>query len=285
LTAHYQESVRKAEEVLSAADGGTGSYGYNLFTNYADVFLPASKNGVEHIFSAQFKSGSLSQGNGQNSRSILTAVPGLVGSYADMVRFYTHGNDKFFSIYKLFKNNDKRKRVTFVTSFTSPANGRKYALPFANPAFPNDSTPFFNKAWDPASTGTTSESAANVAIIRYAELLLIHAEAENEVNGPTAKAYKSLNRVRNRAGLPNLTPNLTKNQFRDSLYLDRRLELVFEYQRWFDLIRQKDGNGNSTFVKNLHTAGKTNATDRHRLYPIPQSEIDNNPKLRQNLEW
>lgn len=285
INSHYQDAVKKAEEVLSAADGGTGTYGYNLFSNYADVFLPTSKNGVEHIFSAQFKSGSLSQGNGQNSRSILTAVPGLVGSYADMVRFYTKGNDKYFSVYKLYNNNDKRKRVTFVTNFVSPTNGRKYALPITNPAFPNDSTPFFNKTWDPASTATTSESAANVAIIRYAELLLIHAEAENEANGPTAKAYKSLNRVRNRAGLANLTPNLTKNQFRDSLYLDRRLELVFEYQRWFDLIRQKDGNGNSTFVKNLQTAGKTNATDKHRLYPIPQSEIDNNPKLTQNPGW
>ncbi|MGA0557106.1 RagB/SusD family nutrient uptake outer membrane protein [Larkinella sp. VNQ87] len=285
LVSHYADAVRTAEEALSPADGGTGRYGYNLFTNYADVFLPATKNGVEHIFSAQFRSNSLSQGNGQNSRSILNGIPGLVGSYADMVRFYTVGNDRYFSVYKLYKNNDRRKRVTFVTSFVSPTNGRRYALPIANAAVPNDSTPFFNKAWDPGATGTTSESAANVSILRYAELLLIHAEAENEANGPTVKAYRSLNRVRNRAGLPNLTPNLSQAQFRDSLYLDRRLELVFEYQRWFDLIRQKDAAGNSTFVQNLHRVGKTNATEKHRLYPIPQSELDNNPLLVQNPGW
>jgi hypothetical protein len=69
--------------------------------------------------------------------------------------------------------------------------------------------------------------------------LLIHAEAENELNDPTAKAYKSLNRVRRRAGLSDLPTGLTKDQFREAVYLDRRLEVVFEYQRWFDLIRQK----------------------------------------------
>ena len=285
IASHYPDAVTKAEEVLSAADGGTGTYGYDLFANYADVFLPATKNGKEHIFSAQFKSNALMQGNNQNPRSIPTAIPGLTGSYADMVRFYTNGTDKFFSIFKLYQPIDKRKRVTFVTSFTSPTNGRKYGLPIANAAVTNDSTPFFNKTWDPNSTAVTSESAANVAIIRYAELLLIHAEAENEANGPTAKAYKSLNKVRNRAGLPDLTPGLTKDQFREAVYLDRRLELVFEYHRWFDLIRQKDASGKSTFVANLHKVGKTNAKDFHRLYPIPQSELDNNAKLTQNPGW
>ncbi len=282
IASHYQDAVNKAEEVLSSTDGGTGNYGYNLFTTYADVFLPASKNGVEHIFSAQFKSNSLGQGNNESPRAILSSIPGLSGNYAHMVRYYTNGTDKFYSIYKLYASADKRRNVTFVRSFTSPSNGRKYGLPITNSTVANDSTPFFNKWWDPNSTSVTSESAANVPILRYADLLLIHAEAENEANGPTEKAYKSLNRVRNRAGLPNLTPGLTKDQFREAVYLDRRLEVVYEYQRWFDLIRQKDASGKSTFVANLQKVGKTNAADKHRLYPIPQSELDNNRLLTQN---
>ncbi len=282
ISAHYADAVKKAEEALSAADGGTGNYGYDLVSNYAEVFLPAFKNNKEHIFSAQFKSNSLNQGNNEFPRSILSGIPGLTGNYAHMVRYYTQGNDKFFSIYKLFRPDDKRRNVTFVRSFTSPSNGRKYALPIANTAVANDSTPFWNKWLDPASLAVTSQSAANVPIIRYAELLLIHAEAENEANGPTAKAYKSLNKIRTRAGLPNLTPGLTKDQFRDSVYLDRRLELTYEYQRWFDLIRQKDADGKSTFVRNQQKVGKTNAAEKHRLYPIPQSEIDNNKLLVQN---
>jgi starch-binding outer membrane protein, SusD/RagB family len=285
LTDNYQLAVNSALEAMSPADGGTGAFNYALQSNYANVFLPAFKNNSEHIFSAQFKSNSQGQGNNQNPRSIYTNIPGLTGSYADMVRFYQNGADNYFSIYKLYTAADKRKKASFVTKFQSPANGNFYALKIVNPAFPNDSTPFFNKTWDPNSTTITSESAANVAIIRYAELLLIHAEAENEANGPTGAAYASLNKVRNRAGLPNLTAGLSKDQFRDSLYLDRRLELVFEYQRWFDLIRQKDARGNSTFVQNLHTVGKTNAQDYHRLYPIPQNELAVNPKITQNPGW
>ncbi|MCH5597012.1 RagB/SusD family nutrient uptake outer membrane protein [Niabella ginsengisoli] len=286
-TSKYANAVKIAEEALSPKDGGTGTYGYDLINSYEQVFLPAYKNGIEHIFSAQFKSNSLGQGNSEASRPILSGVPGLRGNYAHMVRYYKNGNDNFFNIYKIYNPKDQRRDVTFVRYFTSPTNGKRYALPLNNSAVPNDSTPFFNKLWDPDAQAVPTESASNVAIIRYADLLLIHAEAENELNGPTAKAYKSINRIRNRAGLPDLTSGLTKDQFRDSVYLDRRLELVFEYQRWFDLIRQKDASGNGTLLKNLYAVGKTNGTEKNYLYPIPQSEIDNNKLLQghQNPGW
>lgn len=288
LTGHYADAVTAAEYVLSAADGGTADYKgkpkaiYNLRADYSHVFLPNFKNNEEHLFSAQFKSNSQNQGNNQNPRSILTNIPGLVGGYAEMVRFYTKGNDEYFSVYKLYSAKDKRRDATFVRRFKSPANGKWYGLPISNSAVPNDSTPFFNKTWDPNSTGATIQSAANVSILRYSDILLIHAEAENELNGPTDKAYTSINRVRARAGLNPLTQGLSQAAFRDSVYLDRRLEFVFEYQRWFDLIRQKDESGKPSFVRNLHLVGKTNAQDYHRLFPFPQSEINVNPNIRQN---
>jgi hypothetical protein len=232
ITSNYQLAVNTALQAISPSDGGAGAFNYALQSNFSNVFLPAFKNNSEHIFSAQFKSNSQGQGNNQNPRAIFNGVPGLTGNYSEQVRFYKNGADNYFSVYKLYKSGDKRKKGTFTTKFVSPTTGNTIAVIITNPAFPNDSTPFFNKAWDPTATGITSESAANVAIMRYAELLLIHAEAENEVNGPTGAAYASLNKVRNRAGLPNLTTGLSQAQFRDSLYLDRRLELVWEYQRW-----------------------------------------------------
>ncbi len=295
LASFYADAVATAELALSPGEGGTGNFGYALQTNYANVFLPAFKNNSEHIFSAQFKSGSsssyLTQGNNENPRSIRAQVPGLAGSYANQVWFYAvpdgskpGGVDQFFSVFKLYRSRDKRRDVTFVTNYKSPTTGKRYGQ-LNDPAIKGhkvDSIPYFNKAWDPATTAVTSESAANIAIIRYAELLLIHAEAENELNGPSAKAYSSLNKIRNRAGLANLTPGLSRDQFRDSLYLDRRLELVFEYQRWFDLVREKDAAGNSVFVSSLQSVGKINAQDKHRLHPIPAQELSLNPKLVQN---
>ncbi len=85
---------------------------------------------------------------------------------------------------------------------------------------------------------------------------------------------------------------LNKDEFREAVYLDRRLELVNEFQRWFDLIRQTgpvvtnvgpDNRG--TLIINLHKVGKTNAAAKHYLYPIPQLERDRNTKLTQNPGW
>lgn len=272
----WGNAVKKAEEVIN------GPYGYDLFDNYSQAFLPAFKNGKEHVFSAQFKSFAQGQGNNQNLRSVLTNVPGLNGNYAEQVVFYKKGTDNWFSVYKLFSTKDKRKKATFVTSFISPNNGKSYSR-LVDAKVLGDSTPFFNKYWDPASQSSLGESGANVPILRFSEVLLIHAEAENELNGPS-NAYTSYNRVRTRAGLDPLD-GLSQAQFRDSLYLDRRLELVFEYQRWFDLIRQRDEAGNGTLVKNLKLAGKNNASEKHYLFPIPQQEIDLNPKLTQNPGW
>ncbi|WP_419698723.1 RagB/SusD family nutrient uptake outer membrane protein [Mucilaginibacter sp. NFX135] len=285
----WAKAVTQAEVVIN------GPYGYDLFTNYADVFLPASKNGKEHIFSAQFKANSQGQGNNQAPRSILNAIPGMVSSYADQVVFYSvpdatkpSGTDKFFSIYKLYPANDKRKRVSFVTRFQSPSTNLWYGKLNDN-SIPGDSTPFFNKYYDPNVVANEAESGANVPIIRFSEVLLIHAEAENELNGPTTKAYASVNRVRKRAGLDDLS-GLTQAQFRDAVYLERRLEFVFEYQRWFDLIRERDANGNGILEASLLKVGKTNVTKgvagKFYLFPIPQQEIDNsNGKLTQNPGW
>ena len=285
---HYADAIAKAEEVLSPIDGGTGTYGYNLRINYAHVFLPAYKNNEEHIFSAQYLTAFQSQGRNDFPRT-LPRFPtnfGVVGNYADQLNYYTKGADKSFNVYKLYKKTDKRRKVTFATRYVSPKTGAIFSTPINNPAYPGDSIAYLNKTFDPAAyAAVPAEAATNVTLLRYAELLLIHAEAENELNGPTDKAYKSLNRIRNRAGLGDLTPGLTQNQFRDSLYLDRELELVYEYQRWFDLIRQRNAAGEPSFVEKLHAAGKVNAVDRNRWFPLPQIELDNNKLLKQNPLW
>ncbi|WP_316814144.1 RagB/SusD family nutrient uptake outer membrane protein [Pedobacter heparinus] len=277
----WGNSVKYAEDVIN------GPYGYGLFDDYSQVFLPAFKNGKEHIFSAQIKGSIISTGHLITSSDIRSGVPGLKGSYGNQLTFYKVGNDNFFSLYKLYSNKDKRKRVSFTTFYISPTDGKKYATINV----PGDSVPFINKNWDP-NYAATGQSDANMNVLRFAEVLLIHAEAENELNGPTPKAYGSLNKIRKRAGLDELTTGLTKDQFRDSVYLDRRLELVAECHRFFDLIRQTGTEvtgvgpeGKGILLKNLKLVGKTNVAPRHYLYAIPQGEIDRNPKLTQNPGW
>jgi hypothetical protein len=115
----------------------------------------------------------------------------------------------------------------------------------------------------------------NHRIIRYADVLLMAAEAANEIGGAqnTADALAWLEEVRGRArgNNPGILPEVTTTdqaELRDAIRHERRVELAMEEQRFFDLVRW------GIDVDVLHAAGKTNYEVKHRLLPIPQNEID-----------
>ncbi|WP_313263421.1 RagB/SusD family nutrient uptake outer membrane protein [Sphingobacterium sp.] len=246
-----------AEEVIDKE-------GYALFPEFSDVFNIDKKNGSEHIFSAQFKGNSGYQGNSLASRSAPADIPGINGDYADAL--HVEGG-----LYKSFAANDKRLMVTFTTGMLSPTDGKYYPL----------AKPQFNKYYDETVVGNQGQSSKNTPIIRYAEVLLIFAEAENELNGPTLEARNALNAVRRRAGVEEVLASETKDVFRESVFEERRKELVYEYQRWFDLARR----GAVYYVAKLKAAGKTNAAARHIHFPTPQRELSLNPNLSQHPDW
>ena len=103
------------------------------------------------------------------------------------------------------------------------------------------------------------------------------AEAENEL-GKTTDAEKSLNLVRKRAGLAEVN-GLVKDAMRTKILHERRMELAFEGDWWFTMIRINNGQFALDF---LHSIGRVNATTKHLLLPIPQKEKDTNPNLIQN---
>lgn len=149
--------------------------------------------------------------------------------------------------------------------------------------------------------------------IRFAEVLLIYAEAVNEATGPDESVYGAVNRVRTRAGLPNLPEGLDQAGMREAIRHERRIELVFENHRWFDLrrwgIAREVLNGSATGIRidrdgvpPAREGGPTHVFDparltftpftngafdikypeRYELLPIPLAEIDANPNLTQN---
>ena len=106
------------------------------------------------------------------------------------------------------------------------------------------------------------------------------AEALN-LQGRPGEALVPLNKVRLRA-FGNASYNITTTDqtvLTDIIDRERRVELAFEGHRWFDLIRINNGQYALDF---LHSIGKTNATSKHLLLPIPQREIEANPNLTQN---
>ncbi len=243
-----------------------GGYGYALFPNYYDAFQKATKNGKEHIFSVQFETNL-----------------GAVNSTQYLSLSFTAFNPKTWpidvpadsSLYKLFSATDTRRAVTFYSSVYNAATGQTVV-------FNNPYAPYFNKFVDYSLTplNTQNQSGINFPVLRYADVLLMYAEAQNELSGgPTTDAYAAFNQVRTRANVPNLPIGLNQSDFRDSLFVERRKEFIQEGHRWFDLVRQ----GGTVLVDALHKIpAKSAASSKNTLFPIPLVETQLNPKLTQN---
>ncbi len=135
----------------------------------------------------------------------------------------------------------------------------------------------------------------NWIYIRYAEVLLNYAEAQNEAVGPDASVYAAINQVRQRAGQPALS-GLSATEMRDRIRNERRVELSFEEHRFWDVRRWKVGltffngpvtkvqitNNGGNFIYNLQVLENRVYKEDFNLLPIPQIERNRNPNLSQN---
>lgn len=137
-------------------------------------------------------------------------------------------------------------------------------------------------------------------IFRFAEILLIFAEATNEHSGPTAEVHEAVNSIRARVGMPPLPAGLNQEQMREKIRHERRVELAFEDHRFFDVrrwrIAEETQNGylhgydvtkgeNSGFYNRVSVGNPTKFEKRHYLYPLSTQEILLNPALEQNPGW
>jgi len=117
----------------------------------------------------------------------------------------------------------------------------------------------------------------NHIVMRTAEALLIKAECENELGNPGA-AVPLINQIRTRAGLPDFSSS-DQQEIREEIFLQRRLELALENERWFDLHRWdqlEPGKMTEILDAFIQYRGETTAvswSDQYRLYPIPILEI------------
>ena len=137
------------------------------------------------------------------------------------------------------------------------------------------------------------------SIIRYADILLMYAEAKNEYSGPDATVYQAVQKIRSRAGLnPSALPvGLNQTQMRDMIRNERRVELAFEEHRFWDIRRWKiakavygsslhgvtiNKNTNGTFTYTQKEVAKPFFTDAMYLFPIAIREVQVNPEMQQN---
>lgn len=246
--------------------------GYDLSKmNYADNFNPLIDNGSESLFEVQYSgSTAYSFWDNDNQACWLSTYMGprnsgwVGGSWG-----WQHVTKEFVDSYE---DGDLRKDMTILYKGCPQFDGKDYDPSWSLTGYnvrkflvPKSISPEFNT------------NPANFVVYRFADVLLMKAEALNEL-GETVKAQAPLNIVRKRAGLPAVTTT-DKAEMKEKIIHERRMELAFEGHRWFDLIRIDNGEYAVKFLKSI---GKANVTKDRLLYPIPQEEIDANPNMTQN---
>ncbi|MFD1140675.1 RagB/SusD family nutrient uptake outer membrane protein [Larkinella insperata] len=271
---HYKLAADKAWEVVQYANANPSSI--NLFSTYEEVHSETTENRLEHLFMLQYNaivaSNPMDNFYG-NFKPINYNGPTGTGSSVPTKSFYDS-----------FEQGDLRAKDQegyFYTTYFTNGTGARFEL----------GAPYVFKHFNRIANGTfgvagTRLNNLNVPQIRYAETLLIYAEAQNEVGGPTQAAYDAMKRIRDRAKLT--TPALgTYNQasFREAVWRERWHELCYEQLTWFDMVRlrkvyNEKTNGFDNFVGHVNLNTNKTLEAKHLLLPLPRQEMLNNPNLR-----
>ena len=231
---------------------------------YKNVFSPVNHNSKEGIFEIQFLKGGYGEGSNyannfapENSGTNVVAVGGTGGN-----------NIPEMDIYNAYEEGDLRRDFSMSLGYYDNRKNNewvesRYVCKFMDVPYQNN------------------DASNNYPVIRYADVILMYAEALNQ-NGKTAEACKYLNMTRRRGfgyqtteTSPVDLQTTDKAQFALMVEQERRVELAFENHRWFDLIRT--GRAVEVMRSKGFSLNETNL-----ICPIPQKQIDVNPKLTQN---
>lgn len=333
----YYEDWKKAKE---CAQEIISLNQYELEPDYATLFQLSGQDSKEIILSLQYLSNTYGLGvigqmynNGDGGWSFIVPTKNLADMYemkdGKTIDDPTSGYDPAHP----FKDRDPRLTASILYPGQDYINGSGKKVVFNSldkeiNGKPNSN--YMTAANNCSKTGLTWnkylapitqyadiwDTGACPILFRYAEVLLSWAEAENELNGPSAEVYAKLNQVRKRAGMPEVNDGKynTKESLRELIHRERAVELAGEGLRRADILRWKSADGKmlaekvlngrlERFVGTVDMAGanpelratinlQSSEEDRliekrtfnafNRYLPIPQGNIDTNPKLEQN---
>ncbi|SDE13242.1 RagB/SusD family nutrient uptake outer membrane protein [Pedobacter soli] len=279
-TAYYKLAADKAKEVIDYSTANPTTLG--LFPTYAALHDAKNDNKLEHLFGVQYNDAA-GAGNPLQSSYLPLHQP-LVSKIDGIGTAIPTG--EFYTSYEAGDLRAKNREGYFFTDY--------YTDGFKMPLI-NRGKPYIFKHFDIVANGTlgtegTSRSDLNIPQIRYAETLLIYAEAQNRADGaPNTAAYTALNAIRKRAQLGDLA-GLNQTTFEEAVWRERWHELCYEGILWFDMLRlrkvyNESTNGFDNFVGHVNKSVNQPLQTKNLLFPIPTSEIRNNPNLTQNTGY
>ena len=317
VTARWTAAAAAAKAVMAYGPApGSGEYG--LYPDYYKLFIDKLGN-KEVIFARKFQNPSINPSDGARNKwymSVPNVNDGAWGGFCptqNLVDAYEMKNGKpindptsGYNPQSPYTNRDNRLDKSILHQGSVYKGGiiiETYRGGNTNNTNRLDSSKTgygLLKMVDTSKYGAAGNADNDWIFIRYAEVLLIYAEAQNEGTGADASVYDAMNQVRARAGQPALPAGLSQLAMRDAIRNERRVELSFEEHRFFDIRRWKLG---LTYFKDPvrkvqieKTSGGTlnysypkwedrDYKDFQNFLPIPQSEIDKNGRLVQNTGY
>lgn len=262
--------AQKKDLLRKSVEAANNVKGYELEENFLANWDKNNANGKEVLFSTQHVKGSQTDGSGGNHLCHCAFSSGFSQSLPHVVI-------SDISYYDAFNDSDQRKAGTYAKTLYDPAIGADYT--FERPRYRK-----YIDVSDPLQSASNRD--VNRTILRYAEVLLLKAEALNELyDGPTQEAYDAINQVRRRAfrqplnqpSKYDIPAGLNHDQFFEHIKQERMFELTYEQVHWLDLVRwhiwlktMKNCPVDPQFLKQT-------ATLKQYRYPIPQSQRNINP--------
>lgn len=295
-TAYYAKAAEWANEVRKSKKHRLNPDIYAIWKAMASDSYDTEYN--ESIWEAEFI-GTRDDGNYTLSR-IGNVIGNLQSCSTNPCSGYSYG---FYAgsliLWDLFDENDSRRDLSMAPY---QINAKDVKVNWAQTAIVQRCCGKFRREWETAANKNKNWTPENYPILRYADILLMIAEAENETNqGPTDLAYECINEIRKRAGI-NTLEDLSYSSFQQEIRNERARELCFESLRKYDLIRW------GIYVKAVHDDLETATADprwatvtlarclgastyaartqkKHQFLPIPTKELDVNNALSQNEYW
>ncbi|MBB3699852.1 RagB/SusD family nutrient uptake outer membrane protein [Flammeovirga yaeyamensis] len=296
----YENAIKDCEEVINSGK-------YSLLDDYQLLFSADGQNSAESIFSVQFvsnlKSGEKFSGTYKKQpQSHFGVLPNLVHDFytknglraeddPDATPF-THWTDEkgvpksaaeleaegksIFDYWAEFANRDPRLDHSILRGGEPWVDQDKWDNSVK-------ATRYGIQKYIRTEVGQYEDGDRNFMILRYADVLLMYAEAKNELSGPSGDIYTALNQVRRRVGMPDFDTNLDQDALRQEIRHERRVELAFEGLRYFDELRWRTAKDD--FENKVIFHERTFNESKHYWWPLPQTEIDRNPNLTQNPGW
>lgn len=266
---NYSESKTLLEAVI-----GDTQAAYQLLPSFSNVFSVSNQNNKEIVFAIQY-----SNGTGDGNTFMNDFGPGTIGSDVSPGVGSEH-NKPTVDLIRAFEPGDTRKAVTL----------REYVV---HPTTHDTTNTPYNRKF--LANQLMNDSGLDWPVIRFSDVILMYAEVLNELNDLPG-AITQLNKIRERAfGNQlhnfNISSIPTKEVFRTKVLNERRVELAFENQRWFDLIRtgkaveflQVENRLEDWKTGTIYISLNLNMKPYQALYPIPLDEIEiSNGNLSQN---